>query len=76
MKSALPPPAPPPVAIALEKMTTGELVTFHGIDLESGRQVTITIGMPEFANDLRPRAEISALGLVLTLAINRFAEAN
>jgi len=57
-------------------MTTGELVTFHGIDLESGRQVTISIGMPEFANDLRPHAEISALGLVLTLAINRFAEAN
>lgn len=75
MKSALPFP-PPSIAVALETMTTGELMTFYGIDLESGRRVTISIGLPELANDRQERAELSALGLVLTLAINRFAEAN
>lgn len=75
MKSTLPFP-PPSISVALEKMTTGDLMTFCGIDLESGRRVTISIGLPELANDHQEPAELSALGLVLTLAIDRFAEAN
>ena len=67
------PNTPPPLAIALESMTTGQELRFSGIDLESGRTVTISIGHP--GKPVSDQAEnVSAHGLVLTLFIGRFSD--
>jgi hypothetical protein len=74
MSNALP--SPDPIAIALETMTTGETVVFKGIDLESGATVTVAINqLAPSAPKLTPTLQ-SAVGLVLTISLERFAEPN
>ena len=69
-------PAPDPVAIALQSMTTGDAVEFQGIDLDSGAVVTVAVTQVSPSPPGRKPERLCAIGLVLTISLERIADAH